>query len=755
MLRRSCLLLWMLLVTLACICAGPSPAFGQENATLRVVVTSGENGSPLRGANVLLRSPDNGETVQAGATNRDGYLELRRLEPGRYLLEVSYIGFTPHRDTLRLRTGRRVYGVELDVKQRQLEEVTVRAPRGAAQRQAGLQTIGAAELERIPTPGPGTDLASYLQTLPGVTSLGDRGGQVFIQGGAPTQNRFLVDGLPVIQPFHISGFYSAFPQNIVQNADLYTGGFGAEYGEALSSVLDVRLRPGNMKHFAGSGAVGPHLTSLSVEGPLVQNAQSFLFSARYSLMEEVAGPLFGDDSPIGFYDVTGRYSYQKKNTSCNVTTLLTHDEGSLGPTETREISWSNTVVGGRCLIRNEQFDHAFSIRGGYTSFSNQVGTVGAPEEEADHWEAYLILNGDQTILGQPVDFGGRVTVANYDAKIDEQFVGIERISEGQEMARAHWSLQWGVNDRLTITPGAVARVTTSPFLPTADPRLRLSFLPDGTDQQEISLAGGLYQQSDTGISDLRDAGTVFTVWRTPGEDDTLPRSWQAILSYRQQFGPGLEASVEGFYKNLQDIVVPRWQAQVGVNTETTRANGTARGVDARLEFQRGSFYGYVGYGWSKVTYDAATDDLGAWIEGNLFSYSPPHDRRHRANVVTSYEFWGTTASLSWEFGSGRPFTRIRGFDLSLDLPGQQPTTEPGTARTIFERPFGARLPATHRLDISLERSFDLSSRIALDTKLGAINAYDRPNIFFFDIDTLQRVDQSPFLPYFSLKLRAE
>lgn len=734
---------------------GPPPAFGQAESTLRVVVTSGEDGGPLRGANVILRDPEARETVRAGATNRDGYHEMRGLSPGRYLIRISHIGYRTHADTLRLRAGRRVYGVELEVTQRQLQEVTVRAPRGAARRQAGLQKIGAAEIERIPTPGPGSDLASYLQTLPGVVSLGDRGGQVFIQGGAPTQNRFLVDGLPVVQPFHISGFYSAFPQNIIQSADLYAGGFGAEYGGAISSVLDVRLRPGNMKRYAGNGAVGLHLASLSLEGPIVRGSQSFLVSGRYSLMEDVAGPLVGDDAPIEFYDVTGRYSYQQKNASCNVTGMLTHDEGSIGSSNTRAISWSNTVIGGRCLILNERFDHAFSIRGGYTGFQNQAGTIGSPEQEASLWRAYLILNGDQTVLGQPVDFGGRITASRYKATIDEQFVGLEQFAESQEMARIHWSINWGVNEYLTITPGFAARTTTSPFRPTVDPRVRLSLQPTGTDRQEISLAAGLYQQSDAGISDLRDAGTVFTVWRTPSLNDPLPKAWQALLSYRQQFGSGFEASVEGYAKSFEDIVVPKWQAQAGVNTQTTRANGTAVGADVRLEFQQGPFYTFLSYGWSKVTYEAATSDLGAWIDGKLFSYSPPHDRRHQANVVTSYEFLGTTASLSWEFGSGRPYTRIRGFDLSLQLPGQRPTEEPGTARTIFQRPFGSRLPTTHRLDVSLQRSFDLSARFTLDTKIGAINVYDRKNIFFYDIGTLQRVNQSPFLPYFSVKLSAE
>jgi hypothetical protein len=731
----------------------PASAQAQATATLRVLVVSAADGAPLEGANVVLTAPD-GSTVQAGVANRDGYYEMRGVAPGRYQLAVSFVGFETHRDTLTLEEGQRVYSVSLSIRTGQIEEVTVETERGAAQRQAGRQTIQAAEIGRVPSPGPGGDLASYLQTLPGVVSVGDRGGQFYIRGGAPTQNRYLVDGFPIVQPFHISSFYSAFPQNTIQSADLYAGGFGAEYAEATSSVLDVRLRPGNMKRYGGSAAVGPHLAALQVEGPIVRGEQSFLASARYSLIEQTAGPLLGQEAPIGFYDVTGRYTYQRDNASCHVTALLTHDEGSINPDRNRAFAWSNTVVGGRCLILAEQFDHTFSVRGGYSGFQNRVGTVGGPGQRAGRWRAFLALNYDQTLLGQPIDFGGRVTAGSYSAVINERFTDLERINEAQGMVRVHWSMDWGLGDFLTLEPSIAGQVTYAVRL-SVDPRLRLSLRPWGSDDQEISLAAGVYHQIDEGVSDQRDAGSVFTVWRPPQFDDPLPQSLQAIVGYRHRFTPSLEVSVEGYGKRLRNFPVAEWQPEVGVSTGTALANGTAYGADARVEYQRGPFYGFVGYGWSTVNYRAATDDLGAWIDGTVFSYSPPHDRRHQVNIVSSYEFWGATASVSWEFGTGRPYTRVYGFDLSLDVPNDDPLTTPGTARTIYQRPYDARLPAYHRLDVSLSRSFALSSRLALDAEVGAINVYDRPNIFYYDADTLQRVDQSPLLPYFSLKLSVD
>lgn len=729
----------------------PAEGWAQSDATLRIVVTSAEDGGPLQGTNLLLLSPADGEIVEAGATNRDGYHQMTGLDPDRYLLQISHVGFETRRDTLQLDAGRRLYSVAMVVKPDRLEEITVEGARGAAERAAGLQTIRATDIERIPTPGPAGDLASYLQTLPGVVSVGDRGGQLFIQGGAPTQNRFLVDGLPIVQPFHISSFYSAFPQEILQSVDLYAGGFGAQYGEAISSVLDVRLRPGNMKQFGGSASVGPHLASLTAEGPIVEGEQSFLLSGRYSLIEQTAEPLIGEEAPIGFYDITGRYSFQYDNASCNVTAMLTHDEGSIGADRTRELTWSNTVIGGRCLIIDERFGHTFSIRGGYTGFENSAGAIGSPEQIASRWRLYLVLNQDQTLLGQPVDFGGRITAGQYKANIDEQFVGLETLSKHQDMVRVHGAVDWTVNDYLTIEPSVAGRVDFSIQL-TVDPRLRMSVQPDGTDQQEFNFAAGIYHQIDEGISDERDAGNVFTVWRPPPLDDPLPEARHALAGYRQRIGSSFEASVEGYVKSMQDIPVSKWTPQAKLETETARANGLAYGADARVEFETDSFYGYVGYGWAKVTYEAATDDLGAWVDGRVFEYTPPHDRRHQFNAVSSYEAFGFTTSVSWEYGTGRPFTQVYGFDLALELPREKPLENPGTAQTLFQEPYGARLPAYHRLDVSIERSFDLSPGVELNAELGAINAYDRPNIFYYDLDRLQRVDQSPLMPYFSLQV---
>lgn len=739
---------------------GVGPSWGQE-ASVRGLVTTSETGTALPQANVLL-STVGGERVKATATDADGFYELRSLKSGSYLVEVTYVGYETYRDTVALDQGGNQYNVSLTQEGQTLGEVQVEAERGAAERQAGLQTVTGADIKRIPTPGPGGDLAAYVQTLPGVVSVGDRGGDLYIRGGTPTQNLILVDGLQVIKPFHISNLYSAFSEEVVKSADVHAGGFGSEYMGAVSSVIDVNLRQGNMKSYQGGLSVSPFLVSGRIEGPIREGRDSFLATARRSVVKEASSAAFGRDVPLDFYDITTRYSLQLESTSCNVTGLRTYDEGRINPDRELYLSWSNTVLGGRCLFFGEGLDQAIDVRAGYTHFRNDAGTLNNPQRSATVQKTYFSAQSEDDFLGETLSYGGEWIVNNYSYDLDERFTTLQKNDQTVGAMQLHAAMDWEVGDWLTLAPSFGTQLTMRRLSsPTYEPRLRVSIRPTGTDRQEISLAVGKYNQFADGLTDERDAGTNFTAWRPSGKEDPLLEALHGILGYRQEIGSSLTMNVEGFAKNLANIPVPKWAAEARFDTETTLADGVAYGVDLRTTVELRSFYAFVGYGWSKVRYTASRENLGAWTGGQVVEYTPSHDRRHQINAVLSYDIGSYTANVNWKFASGRPYTKISGFDMSLELQDQSadqaayPTSSPGTAQLFYDRPYNARLPTYHRLDFSVERSFSLSSHLMLDAKLGAVNGYDRRNVFYYDVTTLERVDQSPLLPYGALSLRIE
>nr|MBX2818456.1 TonB-dependent receptor [Rhodothermaceae bacterium] len=233
-----------------------------QSASIRGFIRDGDDGESLQGVNVLLDNTEGG--FYGTVSDNDGVYAFSRIPPGQYLFQVSFIGYESYVDTLLLRAGSITsLNIDLFTTDTELGEVLVEAelPGGAAGVTAGLQSVKPQDIELIPAPDVSGDLATYLTTLPGIVSLGDRGGQFFVRGGEPSHNMVLIDGMYVHQPFHILGFYSAFPADIINRADVYAGGYGGQFNGRMSSVIDVYTRNGNKKSFGGSVSLAPFVSA--------------------------------------------------------------------------------------------------------------------------------------------------------------------------------------------------------------------------------------------------------------------------------------------------------------------------------------------------------------------------------------------------------------------------------------------------------------------------------------------------------------
>ncbi len=748
----ACLAIALLLAAVS-----PARAQQQDDATLRILVTSEKNGNPLVGANALLTRTETDDTEDGrrytGVTDTDGYYQFDEVVPASYRLQISFVGHETYTKVFSLDPGDRVVErISLKAKPKQLDDVVVQGERQVTTGEAGVRTITTSSIDRLPTAAPGGDLATKLQTLPGVVTVGGRGGDFYIRGGTPFQNQVLVDNLPVVKPFHISSAYSAFPSEMVQNADLFTGGFSAEYMGATSALLDVEVAPGNMKDFEGSVAFSPSLVSLQAEGPVDEGKASFNVMGRVSTIEQTSPFLTSQEAPFSFYDVLGRYTYRADRFHCNATGLRTGDQGRINPDRDLSLSWSNTVIGARCRGVGSVYASPFDITMGYSNYQNGETEDGGSGRTAGLRQLFFKANLQTEALGLPLDYGFDLRLSRYTAALDERFVNTQAFEVPAESFRAHVGTELMPHRHLTIEPSFGSQFTLN-TAPTIEPRLRLSYRPGGGDDQEVTLAGGRYRQIDAGITDQRDAGTVFTVLKPNSEGIPPQGALHGLLGYRHRVGSHLEANVEGYVKNYTNIPVSKWTIEPTLAIETAQADGLAYGADLRLEYENSPLYVSLGYGWAKVTYEAVSESLGAWIEGEIFEYPPAHDRRHKVNATANYSLGKYTASLRWEFGSGRPYTQIYAFNLALNVPNENPLSEPGTAEIYFSRPYGKRLPSYHRLDVSVRRTFEITSRLSVKAKAGVLNAYNRKNIAYLDGSTLRRVNQTPLLPYVSVQTR--
>ena len=738
-----------------------------KNSTLRVIVLNEAEGTTIVGATVFLTEPD-ADTLSAGVTDTFGFIEFSNLEPRTYQIQVSFIGLRTQREEVTLQAGETlIHRMELSQSTSELDEVVVSAGvrSGNVRRTAGQQTITGRELTRVPSAGPGGDLTAYLQTLPSVVTTGDRGGELFVRGGTPYQNLILVENMPIIKPFHISNLFSAFPQEALSSADVYAGGFGAEYSGASSAVLDVKLRQGSMRRFQGEVAASPYIYSYQVEGPVIRDRHSFFLMGRHSVIEETGPSLTGEEIPIQFYDIIGRYSINWPSLTCNVTGIRTYDNGQINPVSQVNLSWTNTTAGMRCLGFAEELENAIDFTIGYTGYQSSETGFDNTGRTSNIDMGYMRLDNTQKAWGLTMNYGFKLDFIQYTAELDQlfadrsrqeaRFVGLgSSLNEITSILSIYLSTEWTPNSKITITPGFTSQASLRDLSPTAEPRLRITYRPTGTDSKEFSLAMGRYFQLHEAITDERDAGTVFGIYKPIKDEDPYPESLHGILGYRQKFSNYFEASLETYVKTHKDIPVAQWTREPGNTLNTGLAEAMTYGIDAQVEFNLDPFYLSLGYGWSKVTYKAPADELVAWIDRDIFEYNPTHDRRHQLNAIATYGFGKFTANLSYQFSSGGTFTRIFAFDLALtDLPNQNPLETQGTAQTLYSEPFNGRFPNFQRIDASLNRPVRLSSYLNLDLEVGLINAFNTRNVFYFDVNTLQQVDQLPLIPYLSLTTR--
>lgn len=731
------------------------------DATLRVIATTEDEGTPVIAANVLLTSEE-GDTLKAGTTDAYGFLEFPNLDGGTYGVRISYIGYETLFGSVTLEPGQtRIYRPEMVTDTAELDELVVRATRSTVQREAGLQSISPEDLNRVPTPGPGGDLTMYLQTLPSVVTTGDRGGELHVRGGTPSQNLVLVENMPVIKPFHISNLFSAFPQNVLSGVDVYAGGFGAKYTGATSAVLDVNIRQGNMRSFQSEAAVSPYITSFQAEGPIVPEQQSFLVMGRYSLIEDTGPKLTGEDVPLNFSDVIARYSIKWPTIVCNMTGMHTYDSGRINPARMVDLTWSNTSVGMRCLGFAEELNNTVDFTIGYTGYNSTESGIDNIDRESSIKMGYMRMDNRGDLFGIPTDYGFKLEFIQYQAFLDDpfaqtrgrdvRFTGLSaQLDDISTLISTYVSLDWEPASKWTVRPGVASQMNIRDVEPTIEPRLRIFWQPRGDDDLEFSLAAGRYYQMNEAINDERDAANVFYVYKPIDKEDPLPVALHGILGYRQQINPTFGLSIEGYVKSQDNIPVAQWTREPANTLETGLVESFTYGADIQAEMNLRNFFLSASYGYSEVTYEAPSNELVAWIDEPVFSYNPAHDRRHQLNVIGSLSLGKYTANASWQYASGGPFTQIYAFDLALtDLPRQNPLTTQGEAMTLYSRPYDGKLPSFQRLDVSVNRRFKISRGFEIETEVGAINTLNTTNVFYFDVNTLQQVDQLPLVPYLS------
>ncbi len=764
----------------------------QAQGTIRGTLFDDGNGEAIPFANVALydqhpQGDGGGKTTQYGsATDLNGFFLINKIPEGRYTLRVRYVGYEEYSEEVEVRRGKtQTLTIRLKPASQMLETVVIKESKVEERRtqtQVSVQKLSASQIQQMPSIGGQADIAQYMQVLPGVSSTGDQGGQLYIRGGSMIQNLCLLDGMIVYNPFHSIGLYSIFETDVILNADIYTGGFGAEYGGRLSSVMDITTRDGNKRHHSGKIGLNTFGASLILEGPLKKETSTskstltYLVTAKNSYLSRTSQllyPYIEGGLPFDFLDLYGKLSLNSGMGSKINVFGFRFDDQVLGYQAIADYHWRNYGAG--------------------TNFSLVTGTA-ATLDGSVAYSDYTITLDDGSGLDKYSSIGG----FNMSMQLTN-FIGQNRLKFGISMEGYHtdyqFTNQYGkqISQKepvSTLSLFTTYKINTGRWL--LDPGLRIvwyaslnSFNPEPrlaakfnlNDRLRFKFAGGFYSQVFLDARSDNDIVNLFTGFLTGSPALNVPstflgeevstcvqRAKHAVLGAEYELTDHITLNAELYFKHFDQLLNANRDKMYSDSDPAYREGG----IYEKPDYLRKDYIIEKGYAAGldiSATADLerlylwATYSLGYVQRSNeLATYNPHYDRRHTVNLLATYALgeerqW--EISGRWTFGSGFPFTQTQGVYQQLvfgDNIVTDYTRENGQYGLHYAELYQGRLPSYHRLDLGVKRKFSLGRRSILELNLGATNVYSRQNIFYFNRTTFERVNQLPILASFGASL---
>lgn len=743
--------------------------------TLRGFVYEKESGEPAIFTNVFLKGTQIGTT-----TDINGYYSITKIKPGTYTVLATSMGFDTARAEVTIEKGD-ITNQKLFLSKRGVTlksfEVSAEKQERKTEVKMSVQKVTPKEIKSIPSIGGDADLAQYLQVLPGVVFTGDQGGQLYIRGGSPIQNKVLLDGMVIYNPFHSIGLFSVFETDIMKNADIYTGGFGAEYGTRISSIMDITTRDGNNQHLAGKVGINTFGGKAILEGPLNKpdepgdNSASFILSAKSSYLDrsdDIFYPYIENEEglPYSFTDLFGKISFNGKTGSkfsafgFNFTDKVDYS--------TSKLDWNSSGAGANFVL--VPGSSPVLIEGAF-NFSNYL----IEQQEAGRIRTSGINGFNMSLdfnyfMGEDaIEYG--VQIQGFSTEFSYRNTLDRLIEQNQNTTQLAGYFKYKFKrGKFVVDPSIRLQYYAALNELSPEPRLGLKY--NATDNFRLKAAGGLYSQNLISAQSNRDVVNLFNGFLSAPEnlqdnfttrdggtrtvDSKLQRAYHAIVGAEVDLTNSLTVNLEGYYKYFPQLTtLNRYRIfnedQPDQPDRLTKdfiiEDGQAYGVDFNLKWDYKQFYLWAVY---SLTY------VDRW--DGVRTYNPVFDRRHNVNFVTNYTFgqdlqWEVSAR--WNFGSGFPFTQTQGFYEKFDFSGgiaTDYTTANGDRGIEYATINEGRLPSYHRLDLNIKRTFALSVNTVLEANLGVTNAYNRDNIFYFDRIEYERVDQLPIMPSAGLTL---
>jgi hypothetical protein len=761
--------------------------FGQ-NKTIRGFIYDQSNGEPMAYEKIKLLKTDS-TTVAGAITDLNGFFQIPKLENDNYILKVDNFKYELETLNIDLRAKKIIFDVKFELKilesVQEFNEVRVSAESKTKRTKIEISKLKISKegLERIPSYGAENDIVGAFSVTPGVITTGDQGGQLYVRGGTPIQNKILLDGMTIYNPFHSIGFFSIFETELIKNVDIYTGGFESKYGGRISSIMDITYRDGNRKKFSGKVSASPFLGKLVLEGPLGKQkgesprAGSYIFSAKKSLLDITSQSLYpnindGNGLPFNFTDLYGKVTFSgdggskfsafgfSNRDSVNYSVADLNWNASGGG-----INFLLVPSGSPIFIRGHVNGSNFTTTFTESEVEPRTSSIGGFDLGFDF--SYFLQNEGEINYGFNLNgFNTKYTTFNeVGRKIEDENFTTE--------IGSYFNYR-GVFDRWVVQAGMRAQVYASLNTVSFEPRLAAKY--NATENIRFKFSGGRFSQNFTSASSDKDIVNLFNgllsaptnvqdqfvneFGNTRQVNNGLQYAWHAIAGMEVDLGKNVTVNLEGYYKyfsQLSNINPNKLYEDVATfeliddvfKKDFIIESGQSLGADLLIKYSKDRLFlwGVYSYGYN-LRWDGFNE------------YFPVFDRRHNINLVGSYIF-GKKKDLDfnvrWNLGSGLPFTPTAGFYQSENFSGgvtSDPITNNSNSVSTLLGTFNSqRLPYYHRLDVTLKKKFKFKNKTVMEVVLSVTNAYNRNNIFYVNRVTNEEIYQFPLLPSFGMSYK--
>lgn len=697
-------------------------------------------------------------------------------------LVASYVGYKSWTGSFQL-TGDTTLYIALEPKLN-LDEVVVKSQaltQWIKNTQPGQVSFPIRTVNKLPSLFSESDLLKTIQLLPGVKTGTEGIAGLFVRGGNMDENLYLMDGISIYNPSHLLGFFSTFNSDAVKNVEFYSGSFPARFGGRLSSIVDVRLKEGNMEAYHGNVSIGLIASKFNIEGPIVRNKTAFNLSGRRTYADLIASPLIkklmsDEDEKIslGYYfadlnlKVTHKFSVRsqlsvfsywgndKFKYKSQMGNLWVEDKYLSLEQQKTNWNWGNLIAGSEwnyninnrlnltaslaynqylSHIRTELSDENDSPTSPYNYKARQKFNSGIRDISAQTNFTYSLNHlhkirfGSNYIYHTFIPETSQYTVQtnnSYEFPLSEKQTNKNKIYGHDISLYAEDEIT--LSSRFRINPGvhfSLFQVEEKTYV-SVQPRFSMQYNP----ADPLSLKAS-YTEMNQYVHLLSMGGINMPtdLWVPVTQRIRPMHSRQVAAGVYYTFKKQWNFSVEGYYKTMNHQIdymegasmlpdYKNWEDKVAMG------KGKAYGMEVQLQKTKGKTTGWANYtlAWAKRRFPGKEINNGEW-------YPAKYDNRHGVNLTLMHKFNNRfDISAVWVFNTGSRMTLcLERYNSTPVLPGGD-TPSNGQVFEHYDNRNNYRMDNYHRLDLGF--NFHKQKRRGIRTwSVNFYNTYCQMNPF--------------------------